>query len=54
MMEKVLFAAVLGGSFGFLMAVILPFEFAMIVSFAAGFPIGWYAGEIYDYIFGGK
>jgi hypothetical protein len=49
--EKLLFVTIIGGLFGGLVALIIPFPHSFFVAFPISIFIGFYGSEIYDHIF---
>ena len=50
--EKILFVTILAFLIGSLIGLILPYPYNFFVSLPMSMAMGWYATEIYDFLFG--
>jgi uncharacterized membrane protein YbjE (DUF340 family) len=50
--EKILFVTILAFLIGALIGLILPYPYNFFVSLPMSMAMGWYATEIYDFLFG--
>ena len=53
-LEKLLLVTLVGGIFGGLIGLIMPFPYGFIVIFPVSIVIGWYGNEIHNFFFKDK